>query len=130
MFTTTTTTTTTTDNGQILIRKAHLRIFDPLISLIIISRVTNDNSEHLCALVSLTCFRVLGTLLYLHGHCPYITHYCFFCQEFYNNFTKMLAVSIDLQHSYCNIVFLIIQFKFCLYIFCTKLKGFIFNNCF
>ena len=38
----------------------------------------------------------LGTLLYLHGRCPYITHYCFFCQEFYNNFTKMSAVSIYL----------------------------------
>ena len=42
----------------------------------------------------------------------------------------MLAVSIDIQHSYCDIVFLIIQFKLCLYIFCTTLKGFILNNCF
>ena len=40
----------------------------------------------------------------------------------------MLAVSIDLQHSYCDIVFLIIQFKLCLYIFCTTFKGYIFNN--
>ena len=29
----------------------------------------------------------------------------------------MLAVTIDLQHSYCNIVFRIIQFKLYLYIF-------------
>ena len=41
---------------------------------LIIPWVTNDNSEHLCALVSGTCFRVLSTLLYLHEHCPYITY--------------------------------------------------------
>ena len=42
------------------------------------------------------------------NHVP-ITYYCFIVLhiEFYNNFTKMLAVSIDLQHSYCSIVFLI-----------------------
>ena len=49
---------------------------------LIISWVTNDNSEHLCALVSGTCFGLLGTVLYLHEHCPYITYYCFFCQSF------------------------------------------------
>ena len=97
---------------------------------LIIPWVTNDNSDHLCALVSGTCFRVLDTLFYLHGHCPLITHYCFFCQEFYNKFTNMSVVSINLQNSYCKVVFLIIQFKLCLYIFCTTLKVFIFNNCF
>ena len=63
-----------------------LRIFVPLISLnnpyLIIPWVTNDNSEHWCELVSGTCFRVLGTLLFLHEHCPYITYYCFCCQSF------------------------------------------------
>ena len=49
---------------------------------LIIPWVTNDNSEHLCELVSGTCFWVLGTLLYLHDHCPYITYYCFCCQSF------------------------------------------------
>ena len=43
---------------------------------LIIPRVTKDNSEHLGALVSGTCFRVLGTLFYLHEHCHY------FCQNF------------------------------------------------
>ena len=91
---------------------------------LIIPWVTNDNSEHLCELVSGTCFRVLGTLLYLHEHCPYITYYCFCCFSFIIKFTKILAVSIDLQHSYCNIVFIIIQFKLCLSVFCTTLKNF------
>ena len=86
---------------------------------LIIPWVTKDNSEHLCALVSRTCFRALGTLLYLNKHCPFITNYWlrFLLSEFYNNFTKMLTVSIDLQHSYCNIVFLIKQFILCLYFF-------------
>ena len=88
--------------------------------------VINDNSEHLWELVSGTCFRVLGTLLYRHEHCPFITYYIllFLLSEFnINHFTKTLAVSIVLQHSYCNIVYLITQFKLiCLYIFCTTLK--------
>ena len=41
----------------------------------------------------------------------------FLSSEFYNHFTKIKAVSIDLQYSYCNIVFCIIQFKLCVYIF-------------
>ena len=49
---------------------------------LIIPWVTNDNGEHLCELVSGTCFRGLWTLLYLHEHCPYITYYCFCCQNF------------------------------------------------
>ena len=101
---------------------------------LIIPWVTNDNIEHMCALVSGTCFRVLGILLLLHEQCPYktytIKHTLLLLSEFYNNFTKMLAVSSDLQHSYYNIVYLIKQFKLCLYIFCTTLKGLIFNNCF
>ena len=36
----------------------------------------------------------------------------FLLSEFYYNFTTILAVSIDLHHSYCNIVFLIILFTF------------------
>ena len=97
---------------------------------LIIPSVTNDNSEHLSEPVSGTCLRVLCTLLYLHEHCPYITYYCFCCQSFIIILKKMLAVGINLQHSHCNIVFLIIQFKLCLYIFCTTLKSFILNNCF
>ena len=70
---------------------------------LIIPFVTNDNSEHLCELVSGTCFRMLSSLIYLHEHCPYITYtvLMFLLSEFYYNFTKMLAVGIDLQHSYC-----------------------------
>ena len=45
---------------------------------LIIPWVTNDNSEHLCELMSGTFFRVFGTLLNLHEHCPYITYNCFF----------------------------------------------------
>ena len=58
----------------------------------------------------------------------------FLLSQFYNHCTKMLAVSILLLHSYCDIVFLIIQFKEYLYIFYTTLKGFFlitaFNRCF
>ena len=93
---------------------------------LIIPWVTNDNSEHLCEPVSWTCFRVLCTLLYLHEHCPYITYYCFCCQSFIYNFTKMLAVSINLQHSHCNIVFLIIQFKLLSLHFFYHIKKFYF----
>ena len=95
-------------------------------------RLTNDNSEHLCAFVC-TCVRYLLPGAW-YPALPARTFFVynillFLWSEFYNNFTK-LAVSIDLQHSYCNIVFFIMQFKVCLYNFCTTLKGFIFNNCF
>ena len=96
---------------------------------LIIPWVTNDNSEHLCEPVSWTCFRVLCTLLHLHEHCPYITYYFFCCQSFIYNFTKMLAVSINLQHSHCNIVFLIIQFKLLSLHFLYHIEKFIFSTC-
>ena len=35
----------------------------------------------------------------------------FLLSDFYNNSTKILAVNIDIQYSYCNIVFLIIKLK-------------------
>ena len=49
---------------------------------LIIPWVTNDNSEHLCELVSGTFFRVLGTLLYFQKHCPHIPYVNVIC---YNN---------------------------------------------
>ena len=97
---------------------------------LIIPWVTNDNSGHLSEPVSGTCFRVLCTLLYLHEHCLYITYYCFCCQSFIiilqKCFTKMVAVSINLQHSHCNIVFLIIQFKLLSLHFLYHIKKFYF----
>ena len=92
--------------------------------------IIHDNSEHLCTLLSRTCLRVLGTLLYMHEHCPYITYYCFFCQSFIITLQKCQPSPQIYSISYCNIVILIIryQFKLCLYIFCTTLKGFIFRR--
>ena len=74
-----------------------------------------------------TYFLVFSTLLYLYEHCLYIKYCCFFkLPQFYNNSTKILDVNKFLQHSYCNIVFLIIQFRKCLFYFFTTFKGFIF----
>ena len=80
---------------------------------LIIPWITNDNSEHLCALVSGTCFRVHGTLLYLHEHCPYITYYCFFFQSFIIIY-KNVSCPQRFTTFIWSIVFLIIQFKLCL----------------
>ena len=87
-----------------------LRGLDPSINLKF-PWITNCNSVDLFAMVSGTCFRVLSTMLYLYEHCPYLTYYFFLFSQFLNHCTKMLAISIVLQHSYCNIIFLIIQFQ-------------------
>ena len=88
------------------------------------SWVTNDKSVILCALVSGTCFWVLGNLLYLYDYCLYITYNCFFCHSF--NFLIILQKckpSVILFSSSYNLndVFLL---------FCTTIKGLRFNNCF
>ena len=81
-----------------------------------IPRVTSNNSEHLCALVSGTCFRVLGTLLYLHEYCPYITYYCFFCQSFIIILQKLIYKKEILKLS-------ILPFNAPIdYVFCLDLK--------
>ena len=81
-----------------------------------IPRVTSNNSEHLCALVSGTCFRVLGTLLYLHEYCSYITYYCFFCQSFIIILQKLIYKKEILKLS-------ILPFNAPLdYVFCLDLK--------
>ena len=88
---------------------------------LIIPWVTNDNSEHLCEPVSGTCFRVLCTLLYLHEHCPYITYYFFCCQSFIYNFTKMLAVSINLQHDTSFVcISIVLNRLFFVYLYMTQ----------
>ena len=92
--------------------------------------VTNDNSEHFCELVSGTCFRVLGTLLYLHEYCPYITYYCFCCQTFIMILQKCQPSAQIYNIHIVSLFFLSHNLNYCLYIFCTTLKSFIFNNCF
>ena len=59
---------------------------------LVIPLVNNDNGEPLCALVSGTasgCWDLCNILVLL-----------ILLSEFYNHLTKMLAVSIDLQHSF------------------------------
>ena len=85
--------------------------------------VTNDNSVHVCALESGTCFRLLGTVrLSLYNILLKIS----FVTLFYNHSTTMLAISIVLQHSYCNIVLPIIQFRFIYLYFLYHIKRFYF----
>ena len=90
----------------------------------IIPRVTNDNSVYLWSLVSGTCFRVLGTLLYLHEHCPFITYYCSFCQSFVITLQKCQP-SAQIYNIHIVILFFSsYNLKLCLDIFCTTFKDF------
>ena len=93
-----------------------LRRLDSLITLITViwSSGTNDNSVSVKDLFQVAWYPTLP--VWTLSLCNILL---FLLWHFYNHlFFLMLAISIVLHHSYCNIVFIIIQFKKCLYIFC------------